>query len=91
MNVMTICPVDDKIKVSCFNNKIFIPGIDRADSGEDELNESIAEEGGEEEKGKQTWVAAWHFTTNHWVLPHFSQGNLWEREIFFYWVTFYLS
>lgn len=51
---MTICPVDDKIKVSCFNNKIFIPGIDRADSGEDELNESIAEEGGEEEKGKQT-------------------------------------
>lgn len=42
-----------------FNNKIsFFPGIDRADSSEEELDESTVEEEVEEEKGKQTWVIA---------------------------------
>lgn len=34
-----------------FNHEIFFSGIDRADSSEDELDESILEEEGEEEKG----------------------------------------
>lgn len=40
----------------------------------------------EEEKGKQTWVTALHFSTKHQILPPFHM----YVEIFYYWITDFL-
>lgn len=62
-----------------FNNKIFfLPGIERSDSSEDELDESTVEEEVEEEKGKQTGVTALHSqqSTGFWKSKLLSERNI---------------